>query len=174
MWMAWIIPKTLNLGGKVGIGQAKFVPTHDSKIGCSDHLIDQIPISTSSNHSSYYIWEIGRVQLVWNGWISLYTLNLDVKRRDPEPKFSPTHDSKVGVRWQLWRMNSNLSLGKPFNILMVRDWKGPADVNGLNNSKDTQSGWESGYRPSQICTHSWLKNRLQRPFDWPNSNLNLV
>ena len=37
---------------KVSMGQAKFVPTHyDSKIGCGDHFIDQIPISTLFNHS---------------------------------------------------------------------------------------------------------------------------
>ena len=67
--------------GKGGMGQAKFVPTHYSKIGCSDHFIDQIPISTLSDHSLYYLWEIGRVKLIWNGWISPYTLNLGVKCR---------------------------------------------------------------------------------------------
>ena len=43
---------------RVGIGQAKFVATHDSKIGCSDNSIvsiDQILISTLSNHSLYYV-----------------------------------------------------------------------------------------------------------------------
>ena len=34
---------------------AKFVPTHDSEIGCSDHFIDQIPISTLSIHSLYTV-----------------------------------------------------------------------------------------------------------------------
>ena len=40
---------------KGGMDQAKFVPTHDSKIGCSDHFIDQITISTLSNHLLYYL-----------------------------------------------------------------------------------------------------------------------
>ena len=56
----------------------------------------------------------------------------------------------------LFQNKVSLNLVQPFNILMVRDWKGPADENGnvLNQSKGTQYGRESGYGPSQICTHS--------------------
>ena len=38
---------------KVGLGQAKFVPTRDQKTGCGDHCRDHTPISTMSNHSLY-------------------------------------------------------------------------------------------------------------------------
>ena len=111
MWMSWISVNILNLGAKCGyMGQAKFVPTHYSKIGCSDHFIDQIPISTLSNHLFYYSWEIGSIELVWNGWISLCTLNLGVKRKGPGAEIVTTRDSKVGVWWWLWRMNSSLNL----------------------------------------------------------------
>ena len=38
---------------KVGLGQAKFVPTHDQKIGCGEDFSAHTPILTMSNHSSY-------------------------------------------------------------------------------------------------------------------------
>ena len=38
---------------KVGLGQAKFVPTHDQKTGCGDHFRAHTPISTLYNHSLY-------------------------------------------------------------------------------------------------------------------------
>ena len=73
---------------KVSLGQAKFVPTHDQKTGCGGHFRAHPPISTSSNQSLYLWWEIGRVKLIWNGWISLYTHNLGVKRiRTPSQNF---------------------------------------------------------------------------------------
>ena len=63
---------------KVGVDLATFVPIHDSKTACGDHSRHQISISTLSNHSLYCSWEIGSVKLIWNGWISLYTLNVDM------------------------------------------------------------------------------------------------
>ena len=53
----------------VYMGRAKSLPTHDSKIDCSNQFIDQIKISSVSNHSLYYWWEIERVQLIWN-WLN--------------------------------------------------------------------------------------------------------
>ena len=38
---------------KVGLGQAKFVPTHDQKMVCGDHFRPHTPISTMSYHSLY-------------------------------------------------------------------------------------------------------------------------
>ena len=38
---------------KMGLGQAKFVPAHDQKIGWDKHFRAHIPISTLSNHSLY-------------------------------------------------------------------------------------------------------------------------
>ena len=64
---------------KVGLGQVKFVPTHDQKIGCGDHCRAHIPISTIP-----------------------YTL-----------------------------------------ILIMRDWKGQADVRWLNQSVHAQSWCET-------------------------------
>ena len=72
---------------KVGLGQARFVPTPNRKIGCSKHFRAHTPIWTMYNHSLYLWWEIGWVELIWNGWISLYMLNLGVGPRDQEPKF---------------------------------------------------------------------------------------
>ena len=37
---------------KVGLGQAKFVPTHDQKIGCGDHFRAHTPVSTLHDHSA--------------------------------------------------------------------------------------------------------------------------
>ena len=81
---------------KVGLGQARFVPTPNRKIGCSKHFRAHAPIWTMYNHSLYLWWEIGWVELIWNGWISLYMSNLGVKHRDPEPKFSPLVSQKSG------------------------------------------------------------------------------
>ena len=39
--------------GEVGLGQAKFLPTHDQKTGCGTHFRAHTPISTLSNHSLY-------------------------------------------------------------------------------------------------------------------------
>ena len=39
--------------GEVGLGQAKFVPTHNQKTGCGTHFRAHTPISTLSNHSLY-------------------------------------------------------------------------------------------------------------------------
>ena len=80
---------------KVGMGRAKFVPAHDKKIGCSDHITDQIPISILFNHLLYYSWKIGSVELIWNGCIVLYTLNVDVNSKGPEAEILTTHESKV-------------------------------------------------------------------------------
>ena len=42
----------------------------------------------------------------------------------------------------------------------MRYWEGQADVNCLNQSKNTQSGVKSGYRPSQnfppVMTPKWV------------------
>ena len=38
---------------KVGLGQAKFVPTHVQKTGCGEDFCSHTPISTISNHSLY-------------------------------------------------------------------------------------------------------------------------
>ena len=38
---------------KVGLGKAKFVPTHKQKIGCGKDFSAHTPISTMSNHLIY-------------------------------------------------------------------------------------------------------------------------
>ena len=44
LWIAWISPKSLNLGFiKLGFGQANSYPNHDSKTCCGDHSIAHIP-----------------------------------------------------------------------------------------------------------------------------------
>ena len=49
-----------------------------------------------------------------------------------------TRDSKAVVwRWS-YTVNSNLNLIKPFIVLIMRHWKGPAAVRWLNLSKHTQ------------------------------------
>ena len=40
-------------------------------------------------------------------------------------------------------MNSTLNPVSPFDILMVRYWKGQDAVNGLNQPEDTQSGYQT-------------------------------
>ena len=81
---------------KVSMGRAKFVPSQSWKIGCGDHFSAHIPISTMSNHSSYQWREIGRVEMLWNVWISLHTLNVGVKHRGLVPKLSPPVTQKPG------------------------------------------------------------------------------
>ena len=39
--------------GEVCLGHAKFVPTHDQKIGCGTHFRAHTPISALSNHTPY-------------------------------------------------------------------------------------------------------------------------
>ena len=84
---------------KVGLGKAKFVPTHKQKIGCGKDFSAHTPISTMSNHSLYLWREIRRFEMLWNDWISLHTTNVGVKHRDPEQKISATRDSKSRVWW---------------------------------------------------------------------------
>ena len=72
---------------KGGFDQAKYVPSQAWKIGCGDHFSAHRPISTLSNHSLYLLWKIGWVELIWNGWFGVYTLNQGVKRRDPSQNF---------------------------------------------------------------------------------------
>ena len=81
---------------KVSMGQPKFVPSQSSKIGCGDHFSAHMPISTMSNHSLYLWREVGRVEMLWNGWISLHTLNLGMKCRGHAPKFSSPVTQKPG------------------------------------------------------------------------------
>ena len=80
----------------MGMGQAKFVPSQSWNIGCGDHFCAHIPISTMSNHSLYLWREIGRVEMLWNGWISLYRLYLGMKCRGHAPKFSSPVTQKPG------------------------------------------------------------------------------
>ena len=69
---------------KVRMGQAKFVPSQSWKIGsCGDHFSAHIPISITFNHSSYLWRVIGRVEMLWIGWIILHTINVGVKHRAP-------------------------------------------------------------------------------------------
>ena len=72
---------------KLSMVQSKFLPAHDQKIDCGDHLSDHIPISTMSNHTLYLWRDIRRVEMLWNGWIGLQTNNLGVKGRDPSRYF---------------------------------------------------------------------------------------
>ena len=129
---------------KVRMGQAKLYPLMSWKIGCDDqHFSSHIPISTMSNLSSYLSWrEIGRVEMLWNGWISLYRLYLGMKCRGHAPNFSSPVTQKPRVWWRWWRMNSNLNLLQPFIILIMTHWKGWNAVNCLNQSAPTQSGFE--------------------------------
>ena len=127
---------------KVSIGQPKFVPSQSSKIGCGDHFSAHMPISTMSNHSLYLWREIGRVEMLWNGWISLYRLYLGMKCRGHAPNFSSPVTQKPRVWWRWWRMNSNLNLLQPFIILIMTHWKGWDAVNCLNQSAPTQSEFE--------------------------------
>ena len=60
--------------------QAKFVPTHDLKIGCSDHFLDESPISTLSNYSLCLWWKIERVKLMWIAWINPRTHHILVRK----------------------------------------------------------------------------------------------
>ena len=94
----------------------------------------------------------------WKGWDAMKWLNqsinmhhLGVECRVLEAKKSKvvaTHDSKVGVWLWLWRMNSNLNLAKPFDILLVREWKGWDAVNCMDQSKLTQS-WCQKWRSAK-------------------------
>ena len=90
---------------QVRMGQAKFVPTCDSKTGCGDHLRHLIPISALSNHSLYQWWDIGWVKLLSIAWSNLNTLNLGTKYEDVEPNLSLPYDSKVRVKWWLYICN---------------------------------------------------------------------
>ena len=79
------------------MAEAKFIPPHDTEIGCNDHIIDQVPISTMSNPLLYYSREIGRLKLIQNGWISLYTLNFGVKCKERGAEILTNRDSKAGM-----------------------------------------------------------------------------
>ena len=50
-------------------------------------------------------------------------------------KIVTTHDSKAGVRWWLWIVNSNLKLAHPFIILIHSQW----DMLGLRRCELPQS-----------------------------------
>ena len=126
----------------VHIGKAKFYPPTTQKSGCDDQFRAHTPISALSNHSSYYWWDIGRVELMWNAWINPNTLHLGLKCKGPWAENVPTRDSKVRVWWWLYMMNSNLYPVQPFNIHVMRYWKGRAGVNCLNQSNVTQSWCE--------------------------------
>ena len=83
---------------KVGVCLATFVPTHDSKTGGGDHFRPWIPISSLCIHLLYSWWDIGRVELLWIGWIGTNTLNLGVKSRGLEVKVSTAVTQKSGWR----------------------------------------------------------------------------
>ena len=57
-------------------------------------------------------------------------------------------------------MNSNLSLAKPFNILIVREWKGWDAVNCPNHSKLTQSWCEKWKRAKPTLTPPMTKTQV--------------
>ena len=67
-----------------------------------------------------------------------------------------TCDSKVRMWWWLWTMSTNLNHVQSFIILMMRHWKGQANVICLNHqSKHTQSWcekWEEA-NPQFVPTH---------------------
>ena len=150
MWITWISTKSHNiLVWSVGVCQAKSVPAHDSKLGCGDHFRAHVPISTLHNHSSFYWWDIGRVELMQRPWINPNIHHLGLKRMRPWSSIAEidtTRDSKVRVCWWLCMMNSNINHVQPFIIHIMRCWKGQAGVNCLNQSKVTQSWCEAwGY-----------------------------
>ena len=59
-----------------------------------------------------------------NQSINMHHLGVECRVLEAKSKVVTTHNSKVGVWLWLWRMNSNLNLAKPFDILLVREWKG--------------------------------------------------
>ena len=136
------IQTCLILVWKVGVDLATFVPTHDSKTVCGDHIRQSIPFSTLPNHSLYLWWDIERVKLLSIAWISTKTLDLGVISRGVELKLSPP----------IWLKSQGavMSIHNEFQsqpcltlmILMMRHWKGQAVVNCLNWYKHTWSWCE--------------------------------
>ena len=120
----------------VGVCQAKSVPAHDSKLDCGDHFRAHVPISTLHNHSSYYRWDTGRVELMQRPWINPNIHHLGLKRMRPRAEIDTTRDSKVRVWWWLCMMNSNINHVQLFIIHIMRCWKGQVGVNCLNQSKE--------------------------------------
>ena len=109
----------------------------------------------------------------WKGWadmkwlnLSVHMLNLDLRCRDPILIFTSL-DSKVRVQCWLFRINSNLNLILPFNILMMKDWKGWDAVNCLNQPEDTQSGCEKWVwtKPNlyPLITWKWVVVTILEP-----------
>ena len=70
LWIAWIGTNTLYLGVKSrGMGPKFSLPvTHKS--GCGDSYTWWIPTLILYDQLSYFWWDIGRVKLLWNAWIS--------------------------------------------------------------------------------------------------------
>ena len=95
--IAWISQHPHNLGLKSKHGPIQiYVPSPSWKICCDNNFCAHIPISTMSNHSLYLCREIGRVEMMWNGWISLYMLYLGMKCRGHAPKISSPLTQKPG------------------------------------------------------------------------------
>ena len=134
MWIAWISPKSHNLGVKRGGMPSQICtrPWLKTKLGCGGHFRAHVPISTLYNHSSYYWWDTGRVELMQRPWINPNIHHLGLKRMRPWSSIAEidtTRDSKVRVCWWLCMMNSNINHVQPFNIHIMRCWKCQAGVN---------------------------------------------
>ena len=144
LWNAWISPDTIDLGVYIGVMDlTTFVPTHDSKTGCGDHFSPWIPIPSLSNHSSYLLWDIGRVKLMSIAWIGTNTLDLGEKSRGVDLKLSPppwlkSQGAVMSVRNEF---QSQPSINIHYTYMM-RWWKGQAAVKCLNRSRHTWSWCE--------------------------------
>ena len=99
--------------------------------------------------------------MLWNSWINPNILHLGVKPQGTSAKIVTTHESKVGVWWWLWMMNSNLNLAEPFIILMMRHWKGWDAVNCLNQSKLTQSWRKKWISAKPTLTHPAAQKHIE-------------
>ena len=141
---------------KWNAGKPTLTPTVTEKhivVTIIEHMNQSQPSPTI--HYTYdETLDIGSLEVVWNPGINPNIPHLGAKRRVLEPKLSTTHNSKACLwRW-LYVMNSNLNLAKPFNILMVREWKGWDAVNCPNQqSKLTQSWCEKWNTGKTTLTH---------------------
>ena len=158
LWIAWISQHPHNLGRKSKHGPIQIcIPSQSRKKGCGDHFCAHIPISTMSNHSLYLWREIGRVEMLWNGWISLYRLYLGMKCRGHAPKFSSPVTQKPGCDdgcggW----IQSPPSPTIHYTYNDILEWLRCCE---LPESVSTHTIWvrKVSTAPSQICTLSELE-----------------
>ena len=127
----------------VGTRNRKFHHPVTQKSGCGDGCGGWIPISTLFIHLTYWWWEIGRVELMWMAWIFPETLNLGAKSGYGPSQICNHSWLRKSLYRPFFRPNSNLNLVWSFIILLMRDWKGQADMKWLNQSVHTQAWCET-------------------------------